>query len=475
MAEITVHQLGDAAQADNTPATPPHDPAVHTATSPAAIRAWGVVGGGTILVIGALLAVWRTVACWGAGRYGDECTLASGAATGFGLVLAATPLVIVATLVWSRVVRVQTETRRASITRDRHGDPVAVAAVLLRGPSADDARYALATQAELTAAPYRQLPVGLDSLSVGAGAKATQEAVAPALLTGGAATRLVPTREWLDWLNAPLGDPHILVAGKTNSGKSTLAEALLARRVARGDEIIIIDPHYAPVTREGEPTWSQLPAVGGASWAAMATALLRVHAEYERRKTLASAGQLPRGGFPALTIIVDELIEARDVLRSEVERFQSVMGSGARKYSMYLVLLAQSHRIKDIGGSVAKRENFTLVALGNQASDLVHDEALAAEKGALLAGLRSNDRPAAMVYSGTVQLLDRSDLLGARARDLRARARFWQPGYATSAAPAPEQIIELAIRRAKARGWTREQARAAGLRFDNTLWAAIDE
>lgn len=63
--------------------------------------------------------------------------------------------------------------------------------------------------------------------------------------------------EWLAWLDER---PHLLLAAESGGGKSVLAGAVVARRVAaRGDHVAILDPHWSPSVRvdEGQlvPKW----------------------------------------------------------------------------------------------------------------------------------------------------------------------------------------------------------------------------
>lgn len=69
--------------------------------------------------------------------------------------------------------------------------------------------------------------------------------------------------EWLAWLDER---PHLLLAAESGGGKSVLAGAVVARRVAaRGDQVAILDPHWSPSVRVDEGSWSRSGRVRAAT------------------------------------------------------------------------------------------------------------------------------------------------------------------------------------------------------------------
>jgi len=352
---------------------------------------------------------------------------------------------------------------RTQSTFDRFGNPVRLDAL---PPLAEAmARYRLDVELKAATAPYEQYQ------SVNAFSPSFAPSAEPPLLAddGGSDVVAIPPSEWLGWINDPDAEPHVMIAGKTNSGKSTVATVLLDMRIRRGDDLYIIDPHYAPVDKYGNITWGGLVGVGGDSWESVTRALRAVQAEYDARKKAANAGQMPRGGFRPLTIIIDEVPEIYDNIPDEWERFSGVMGSGARKYSIYLIIITQSPLIKDIGGSIPKRENFAVIALNEKAKALIVSEPLDYdEKRALLDRIKGEAWAAAMLRNNELFLLDRADL--PRLRPTRLVTNLWQPPIVANPADSDSEILEM-LRALRAAGWKRDEVRASGLQFDNDLWS----
>jgi len=276
---------------------------------------------------------------------------------------------------------------------------------------------------------------------------------APLLLTAG--TGLVPDREWLSWIDAT---PHLMIAGRTAAGKTTLATAILASRTS--EQLCVLDPHDQP------GKWLGSVAIGGGrDYESIFDALQGLLSEMDARYERYNAGQTT---FDRLTALIDEVpaIVLRD--KRTWAQFASQLGSEARKVRMSMVLLTQSPLVRDIEISSVMRENFTRIALGDQASALLSEETDRVRKQALQELLRGLEYPAAMEYRGEIHLLDTSNV-PSLARSAR-QARLWVPAVARQQSSPP---LVSAIAKLKAAGVTREQARAQGMKFDNGLWSEV--
>ncbi len=416
----------------------------------------------SLAVAWALFGLWRAGYCWD-GRNWLACERID-AVQPVGALAAV--LLIVGLPAWRVTLwglgewrLAQARAARVATSYNRFGNPVRVD--LMRDAEYQPARYAGDVALKKLTAPYEW------AHSINNYSPSNQPATGETVKLPPEAP-VAPIDSWLPLLNDPDGEPHIMLAGKTKAGKSTMAELILAARVERGDEVFIIDPHYQPVNKYGETTWCGLRGVGGASWDAVSQALAQVRAEYDRRKALAEQGQMPQpGGFPPLSVFVDEALETCYEIRKDWEAFQTVMGSGGRKYSIFLVMITQSHLVKDIGGSTATRENFVIIGLGEKARKLIDDEVRDRdEAAAMIERLRGEPWAAAMLHNGVVMLLDRSEVRERRPK--RLSAALWQPGPVAQPADAGT-LIDL-LRDLRDAGWTREQARSMGLSFSNDQW-----
>lgn len=103
--------------------------------------------------------------------------------------------------------------------------------------------------------------------------------------------------------NHMLNNPHLLIAGTTGSGKSTLIDCLIYQQIVAGGSLVLIDPKHVGLLR-----WRNAPGVLHVvdEPAEAAPMLARCVAAMERRyRELAARGETDNGGN-ALTIIVDE-------------------------------------------------------------------------------------------------------------------------------------------------------------------------
>lgn len=221
--------------------------------------------------------------------------------------------------------------------------------------------------------------------------------------------------EWLPRLDE---QPHAIFAAKTKGGKSTMAKAGLKARIERGEDIFIIDPH--------SNGWLDLPGVGGGlNWVEVEAGMQAIIDTYQdrmkqREEYIQETGrELPHDHFPRITVVFDEANESRTMISAlhspksnPWPRFVEIMGSGARKVGISLWLICQSALIKNLGGSVVLRRNFTIFALDHATVvELIEDEEPIKERReAIITQLGGQTFPAATVLNGQAFLLDRTGL-----------------------------------------------------------------
>ena len=431
----TIMPLGAAAQFDNAEHRLDHirpdqyDKPIATRMSASEIRAIGLVVGGLGVGLLALLALVQWVSCWGQSYdLTRGCVTASALFWGYVSFVVVLALAAALVLIWGRAARVQAETARANITRDRYSNPVSVRAVHDLSIDQTAAFFAMAQQAEIAMAPYKTLPAGLDVYNQGS-APATP--TAPALAVD--APALIVDGEWLRWIDAM---PHLLIAGRTNAGKTTLARAVLSERAKGREQLFVLDPHDQP------GKWSVSAIGGGRDFAAILEALASVLAEMDQRFKAYDRGQATEE-FDRLTVLVDEVpalvastMDGTKTLDPRWKSFARKLGSEARKVRICALLLTQSPLVQDIQINTYMRENFTRVALGDQAPALLSEEKDTKRRAALLDLLRGRTHAAAMEYQGEIHVLN-TDGVPQRAEQ-RNRARIWTP-------PHIEQIATGAI------------------------------
>ena len=423
----TIMPLGAAAQQDNDPhrhdyiRPDQYDRPIVSKLSAAEIRATGLVIGGLGAGLLALLSIIRWLSCWGQSfDLTRGCMAASVLFWGyvsFVVVLAIAGALI---LLWGRVARIQAETARANITRDRYSNPVSVAAVHDLTLQQAAAFFASAQQAEIAMAPYKMLPAGLDVYNQGsAPAEKLPVPVADA-------PALIADAEWLKWIDSM---PHLLIAGRTNAGKTTLARAVLSERAKGREQLLILDPHDQP------GKWSVAAIGGGRDFAAILDALAGVLSEMDRRFKAYDRGQATED-FDRLTVLIDEVpalvastMDGTKTLDPRWRSFARKLGSEARKVRICALLLTQSPLVQDIQINSYMRENFTRVALGDQAPSLLSEEKDTKRRGALLDLLRGRTHAAAMEYQGEIHVLN-TDGIPQRAEQ-KGRAQLWMPERTT--------------------------------------------
>lgn len=401
-----------------------------------------IVAVGAFLVLGLAYYIWRSLYCWAGGF--EVAATCRGLAHAEPVALFSVGMVAFGVILWRSIAFAQADLRqrrayanRTNLTLDRWGDQVpadlfdrlSVPALLSYLEQRTHANILLK---ERTA--QHEIYWGVNSLSM------PPNKEAPALPAPGMPS--VPPAQWLGWINSL---PHALLAAETGGGKSTTAKHILAPRLAAGEDVFIIDPHSSQ--------WYDLPSVGGGeNWPVVERAIGAVEREYRARLEHREAyrretgRELPVTNFTRLTVVLDEANNARLALDraprgklSTWQRFTQVMGSGARKVNISLLLMAQSANADDIGLSAAMRENFTRVALDSAAARklIVAEETNPERRKALAASLEGQQYPAVCEFRGQVHTLDRAGL--DRAPDVTdARACAWQGwDYLTDAPVRP--------------------------------------
>jgi hypothetical protein len=214
----------------------------------------------------------------------------------------------------------------------------------------------------------REYPEKLERLSVNYGART----FAPNLSQRYPATRVpsdAPTYPLLPpaleytlpiaaWLPEVVDHPaHLLLVGPTQSGKSTLARAILAAR-AQTDQIAVLDLHAK------YNDWLGMPVYGaGRDFDSIVQAIWALHAEFERRFRLGEATGVP------LSIFIDEF-PAVSSMRKEIIAPVKQWAREAAKTGIRLVFITQEKTVKalNIEGEGDIRRNFQQLLLGAPAA-----------------------------------------------------------------------------------------------------------
>lgn len=366
--------------------------------------AWRIVlAVALVATIGLLLALWPLLSAVGGSLASWSGVIAAALLLfGFGALLGGLWLLAAAAL------RLTGLARQAHLGTLPGGLPFHVADVRQRGKRqtlAGEWRFALEQHYAVELAD-RQRPLPL----VTSFHQTITQAPTPQItgLEDVAPAQLSTESEWLGWTDRA---PHLMVAGRTESGKTTTVEAILARRIMAGDLILVVDPHY----QAGK--WLGATAVGGGrDYATCYQTFDAVRALLDLRYKAFDAGTRT-DDFRRITIVVDEvpaiIAHAQATSKALYERwllFATSLGSEARKVRISIVLLTQSPLVRDIGISSAMRENFTRIALGDTAADLLREESNATHKQALLDLLRGRPYPAAMEYRNNWYALRNDDI-----------------------------------------------------------------
>lgn len=404
--------------------------------------AW-VVLGVLSLALGAFL-VWRVDQ---AIRQSIEALRASGP---FGVFLIGfTPPAVLAILVYIvlryvaarvhySIMRHRYLAYQAGLTRTRLGVPVAVDVAASASWADVMTAEAAAIDMQADIAPHQQYPL----LSTKSDSSETGAPVMINGLTDEQAPAGVPASDWLRWIDET---PHLMIAGRTNAGKTTLASAILAERIQAGDEVLVIDPHDQP------DKWFGVQAVGGGrQYSQILSTLEQVVAEMDERYQAYNSGT-PTSAFTRLTVLVDEVPAIMDACLNEKRRmidarwsnFARQLGSEARKVRISVILLTQSALVQDIGVNTAMRKNFSRIALGDEVRKLLAEEENGERRTTLTELVRGQAHPAVMEHRGEIHVLNTSDVPALVAQDVRRLVSVWSPKVASASAPPVDLQAKL--------------------------------
>jgi len=368
-----------------------------------------------------------------------------------GLLLLLVACVAILALGYTLVARLYYWVQGSRIIRTAFDTPVDSMQVLNRDPLAMEAPRLAYETAKIAAMEHPLITTWTSPQT------AQPKAEPPLLLTSGLS--LVPDREWLSWIDAT---PHLMIAGRTAAGKTTLATAILASRTS--EHLCVIDPHDTP------GKWFGGTAIGGGrEYDAIFAALAGLLSEMDTRYDRFNRGETH---FDRLTTLIDEVPAIVLYDEKAWTRFASQLGSEARKVNMSMVLLTQSHLVQNIKINSVMRENFTRIALGDQASALLSEETDRSRKQALQELLKGQAYPAAMEYRGEIHLLDTASV-PSLARNA-GPARLWVPPMNCPKVTQESATIKL-LTELKARGLSRDEVRKfyPTLKFENKTWGEV--
>jgi hypothetical protein len=463
-----------------------------------AVKVGGALVG--VLILWLAFGLWKTAYCWGGANY-ERCQH----------IVEAEPIAVLvlfggaaALLTWRTVASTVADLRqkrayaaRTNLTLDRFGNQVPADIFDRMDPRAMlnylERRYAMDVALKQVTAPH-EVFWGVNSLSQNSAQTAT---ALPELEAAGPEVGPLPVDHWMDWVNR---QPHAMLAARTGGGKSTLAKYILKPRIEAGELAFCIDPHFSP------GNWFELEAVGGGeNWAEVEKALEAVLDEYHARLERVKAGARPED-FTRLTVLLDEAVIVKAHFDAEHGRkasnpwlrFTTVMGSGARKTRISVLVMTQSANCDDLGISGPLRENFTRIALDTRTiRQLINEDLNRDRRDALAAMLPTQgDYPAAVELNGEVFFIDRRNITKVEAPVNSADAA-WMAGYEAvrgssdgpSASEDMETLLESLLqtdgrtdgrpikptkldelRALRQAGISRDRAREMGHVFENEDW-----
>lgn len=462
---------------------------------------WGIIAIVALLLFWIVYSIWKWLYCMSDLHFATCRSLDAAEPIGFAVMFFA-PVALfignVALKVWTRTRYENALANKANLVLNRYGDqePADFYDRLTTQQIVEflRERYDLATLLETRVAPHK-LYRGVNSLSIGGDTTNHTGGLLEAPDDGDVLTPIPPS-QWLEWLN---DQPHMLFGAMTGKGKSTTAKAVLNLRIERGDLIFVIDPH--------SDDWYGLPVRGGGEdWADVSEAIEQVYTEYEARQSmrhqhlLVTQSAMEVAAHQALTVLVDEaflickhLNVSKKGQINYWELLTEVLGSGARKVNISVILLSQSTNVLDLDLSGPMRRNFTRVALDAATIKLMiaQEETDKEYRTQLYESLIGMQYPATTVIDSRVMLLDRTGLDVIAARHVDAKSRLWLPsvpvpriqkgpisppegktnGDGDGDAALLHQLVDL-----QRKGIKREDARSVyGLEFRNDLWTLAGE
>jgi hypothetical protein len=165
----------------------------------------------------------------------------------------------------------------------------------------------------------------------------------------------VPTmaeRQWLALLNnKPDTHPHLLIAGKTGSGKTTFSRAVLSQRTG---DVCILNP------KNNTDDWQPLPYVAfdsDGTFSTMAATLDKLRRELIRRT----------GGESPLTVIIDDasiIAQSSETKQPYLDFIRAAARLGRSKRLRLLVLAHETTAAAmGIQGEAGLLDNFTRIAV----------------------------------------------------------------------------------------------------------------
>lgn len=452
---------------------PPYQPKVDYR----AIIAYTIAGCVAFLLFWLVYSVWKIGYCWS--RNYDTCqTLARAEPWIFWTVFGSALGLVIARIVTAMYIQLR-QTRaiynRTNLVLDRFGDqvPANFFSLIAKDQRLEFLmrRYIIANELERSIAPHK-LYRSVNSLSLN---NTAQNAPMLELQPEDETLKPIPSEEWLPWINR---QPHVILAGATNKGKTVTAKPIIAPRIDAGEQLMIIDPHA--------DHWFGLDVIGGGeNWFDISAAVEQVALEYQSRQQARETyrrlhnASMPVQLFKRLTVVMDEAflvsIHTNTAKRGEPsiwQKFSELFSSGARKINISLILITQTANCDDLGISGPLRENFTRIAVDNRAIRLMirDEESNAQRKKQLNAALIGVAYPAVTVVGTTVELLDRTGLDQIPDPSVTPANNYSfvrTPHNSTNGHVTTQDQIDVL----KAQGVTRDQARNDyGLKFDNNEW-----
>lgn len=172
---------------------------------------------------------------------------------------------------------------------------------------------------------------------------------------------VIPRHVWLMLINEQYNEaPHTLLVGSTGSGKTYLAQAIIASRKGK---VCILDPKWKP------GKWGGLQAVtlnDDLTYTDIEVACQNVLSELKRRQLALKGGV---DSFEELTVLVEELPTVLEECPTAAILFKR-LGQLGRELRIRVIGLSQSDRVKTlkIEGEGDTRANYLFIRLGDHAT-----------------------------------------------------------------------------------------------------------